>query len=124
MKHFKIVISYEKYNFMNAKKLSMIFANLLFTTNNEHYGLDENTKTTPTSEDDDDDDECSIINKFNKIKKKQKNRILNEKIFEYIINKWQTKSTSFRLTNNRNDITGNIFFNYSFIFAFRMIYTI
>jgi hypothetical protein len=30
MKHFKIVISYEKYNFMNSKKLSNIFANLIF----------------------------------------------------------------------------------------------
>ena len=30
MKHFKIVISYEKYNFMNSKKLANIFANLIF----------------------------------------------------------------------------------------------
>jgi hypothetical protein len=59
MKHFKIVISYEKYNFMNGKKLAKIFANLIF-------GISDEVQSS--------------------IKFKQ---LYNEEIFEFLLQNWE-----------------------------------
>ena len=91
MKHFKIVTSYEKYNFINAKKLAKIFANLIFGREEE------------------DEEESYLKNDSQFLKQSIKSiQLCNEEIFEFLLNKWQITSVSLKISNKGKRLNINL----------------